>query len=243
MVRANQPLVDRMDTSVGPFRIEVLEPLQSLRVVCDAPDLELSCDLRWEGVFEAWIEPRHYSRKHGRVVFDTSRFAQNGRWTGWLRVGDETPDRWWGARDRSWGVRPVGEPERLGSAQPDHTLEPGTRMIRKPSTFHLPDAPGGPLAITCTPMVHNYLDIGTGYGLGNECRQGMWIGNDVTVEGKSWTMEELETWAWWAIVEHCARFEYDDPALGSQTGHAMFEHMFIGAYPPVGLPEATSVAT
>ena len=25
-----------------------------------------------------------------------------------------TPDRWWGTRDRSWGVRPVGEPEPPG---------------------------------------------------------------------------------------------------------------------------------
>ena len=33
VVRANQPLVDRMDTSVGPFRVEVLEPLRRLRVV------------------------------------------------------------------------------------------------------------------------------------------------------------------------------------------------------------------
>ena len=301
VVRANRPLADRMDTSVGPFRIEVVEPLRSLRVVCDAPDLELSCDLRWDGVFEPWIEPRHYSRKHGRVVFDTSRFAQNGRWTGWLRVGEDTievtPDAWWGARDRSWGVRPVGEPEPagihtepvmtgmwnyvpmqfddhsilllvqeegdghrtmdeavriwhdparepewLGSARAVHTLESGTRMIRTPSTFHLPDAPGGPIEILCTPLVHNYLGIGTGYGLGDEYRHGMWLGDDVTVEGKSWTMEELDTWAWWAIVEHCARFEYTDPALGAQTGHGMFEHMFIGAYPPVGLPEGTSVA-
>ena len=37
-------------------------------------------------------------------------------------VGDETfrvtPDRWWGTRDRSWGVRPVGEPEHPGIRRP-----------------------------------------------------------------------------------------------------------------------------
>src|SRR3546814_1320540 len=26
-----------------------------------------------------------------------------------------TPDHWWGSRDRSWGIRPVGEPEPPGS--------------------------------------------------------------------------------------------------------------------------------
>ena len=45
---------------------------------------------------------------------DSSRFAQIGTWRGTLQVGGETfqvtPDRWKGVRDRSWGVRPVGEP-------------------------------------------------------------------------------------------------------------------------------------
>ncbi len=100
VVRANRPLADRMDTAVGPLRIEVIEPLRSLRIICEGAHATVECDLRWDGVFAPWTEPRHFSRKHGRVVFDTCRFAQNGRWTGWLRVGDErfdvTPDRWWG---------------------------------------------------------------------------------------------------------------------------------------------------
>ena len=54
-------------------------------------------------------------------------------------------------------------------------------------------------------------------------------------------MEELDTWAWWAIVEHCARFEYSD-AAGDHVGHGMFEHMFIGRYPQLGLDEPHSVA-
>lgn len=46
------------------------------------------------------------------------RYAQTGRWSGWLEVDGTrhqvTPDRWWGSRDRSWGIRPVGEPEPPG---------------------------------------------------------------------------------------------------------------------------------
>ena len=30
----------------------------------------------------AFLEPRQYIRKHGRVLFDTMRFAQTGCWTG-----------------------------------------------------------------------------------------------------------------------------------------------------------------
>ncbi len=33
-----------------------------------------------------------------------------------------TPDRCWGTRDRSWGVRPVGEPESDGIRQGEHVL-------------------------------------------------------------------------------------------------------------------------
>jgi len=42
-------------------------------------------------------------------------------------VGDETyevtPDRWWGARDHSWGVRPVGEPEPPGIRQGELSMD------------------------------------------------------------------------------------------------------------------------
>jgi hypothetical protein len=52
------------------------------------------------------------------VIFDSFRLAQTGRWSGQVRSGSAeftiTPDRWRGSRDRSWGVRPVGESEAPG---------------------------------------------------------------------------------------------------------------------------------
>ena len=49
---------------------------------------------------------------------DVSRYAQVGVWEGSLEVAGQhvhvTPDTWKGARDRSWGVRPVGEAEPPG---------------------------------------------------------------------------------------------------------------------------------
>ncbi len=118
VLRASRELGDRMDTSVGPFRVEIIEPLRSLRLVAEDNDLGLSFDLTWEGSITAFEEPRQYIRRHGRVLFDSIRFAQTGFWTGSLTIdGDEiavTPDRWWGTRDRSWGIRPVGEAEPAG---------------------------------------------------------------------------------------------------------------------------------
>ncbi len=118
VVRASRELGDRMDTTVGPFRVEVIEPLVKVRFVLEPNEHGISFDLVWTGAIPAFEEPRHYIRKHGRVLFDSVRFAQTGFWAGSLKVGDEsfevTPDRWKGTRDRSWGVRPVGEQEPPG---------------------------------------------------------------------------------------------------------------------------------
>ena len=119
VVRASRELGDRMDTSVGPLRVEVLEPLHRLRIVCEPHDESpIAFDLTWEGSVPAVEEPRQFLRRHGRVLFDTIRLAQTGRWSGTLTTGEHTfevtPERWWGTRDRSWGVRPVGEEEPAG---------------------------------------------------------------------------------------------------------------------------------
>jgi hypothetical protein len=119
VVRASRELgIDRMDTAVGPFGVTVLEGLRRLRVVLAGNPHGLSFDLTWEGAIPAQLEPRHFLRWQERPVFDSMRLAQTGRWSGSITIDGETidvtPDRWWGSRDRSWGVRPVGEPEPPG---------------------------------------------------------------------------------------------------------------------------------
>ena len=124
VVRASRPLTDRADTSVGPVRIEVVEPLRKLRVIVetDRPaESNLAMDVTWTSAIDPFEEPRQYLRTRGTVVFDTQRFAQLGRWEGTLTVAGidiaVTPDRCGGARDRSWGVRPVGEKQPDGIRQ------------------------------------------------------------------------------------------------------------------------------
>ena len=119
VVRASRELADRADVSVGPFRVEVIEGLKRVRFALDdAPENPIAMDLTWDAAIPAFLEPRQVIRRSGRLLFDSSRFAQTGCWSGTLRVGDETfavtPERWKGCRDRSWGVRPVGEPEPPG---------------------------------------------------------------------------------------------------------------------------------
>ncbi len=116
---------DRMTQAVGPYRIEVVEPLERIRIVCDADDHGLGLDLTWTGSFPVIDEPPHVLRQGGRALLEAQRFAQLGTWAGTIRLeGEEIPvteDRWVGNRDRSWGIRPVGEPEPAGrgAAEPD----------------------------------------------------------------------------------------------------------------------------
>ena len=115
---------DRLRQEVGPYRIEVLEPLQRIRLVCDGDEFGVGFDLTWTGSFPAIEEEPHVVRHSGRVIIDAQRFAQVGTWSGELRVDGEaiavSDDRWVGTRDRSWGIRPVGEaePAGRGAAEP-----------------------------------------------------------------------------------------------------------------------------
>jgi len=126
VVRASKVIGDRADISVGPIRIEVLEGLQKLRIVLDDNEANIRMDVVGEGEHFPYLEPRHYIRKRGRVLFDTMRFAQLGRWRGGIEIGgdkyDITPDRWVGSRDRCWGIRPVGEAEPLGIHQQSQAM-------------------------------------------------------------------------------------------------------------------------
>jgi hypothetical protein len=102
--------MERMDLSVGPIRIEVLEPLKRLRLIVEAPGEGLAADLVFDGRAFPIEEPRFIRRNGPRAFMDYTRLTQNGRYRGWIeRDGVRRDvDGFVGTRDRSWGVRPVG---------------------------------------------------------------------------------------------------------------------------------------
>ncbi|MGH9137604.1 MAG: hypothetical protein ACRD0G_11235 [Acidimicrobiales bacterium] len=111
----------RLEPNVGRYRIEVAEPLQRVRLACDSDDHGVAFDLTWHASFPAVMEQPHVMRSGpggSRAILDASRFAQVGSWEGVVRVGGDEltvdPATWMGTRDRSWGIRPVGEPEAPG---------------------------------------------------------------------------------------------------------------------------------
>lgn len=105
--------VERNSTVVGPLNLEVLKPMKKLRAVLEPNETGISCDLTFIARTAPIEEPRSIMRRQERIVMDTSRFAQFGRWQGWIEVKGKRleidPKRVLGTRDRSWGIRPVGE--------------------------------------------------------------------------------------------------------------------------------------
>ena len=105
---------------VGPFRIEILEPLKSLRVVLEPNETGISADLLWIPRTSSFAEGYQYMRRR-RGTMQATRFNQFGYWQGEIKTPGQTvaidPRRVYGTKDRSWGVRPVGDPD-LGGAPP-----------------------------------------------------------------------------------------------------------------------------
>ncbi len=130
---------DRMDTTVGPFQVEVVEPLKQLRIVCDDNEHGISFDLLFDGTAPAVEEPRTVIRKYARTTMDTSRYTQMGRWQGKLTVAGDTievnAEDYLGVRDHSWGVRPVGESEPMGININEYTGKYGFFHMWAPMQF------------------------------------------------------------------------------------------------------------
>jgi hypothetical protein len=104
---------DRAVTEIGPIRVEILEPMKKIRFVADGSKDGIAADLTFDARSVA-VEEERQTRVAGTIpVMDVTRFTQNGTWSGWIELDgtripiDPAVAR--GTRDRSWGIRPVGE--------------------------------------------------------------------------------------------------------------------------------------
>lgn len=110
---------ERTDMSCGPMRIEVLEPMRRARVVLDDNPSGLACDLTFSARTAAIEEARQTLWNGPRRTLDSTRFDQFGAWSGTVHTPDgdiavrEEVCR--ATKDRSWGVRGVGEPPTGGA--------------------------------------------------------------------------------------------------------------------------------
>ena len=113
---------ERTEMSVGPFRLEIVEPLRRARVILDDNESGVACDLTFSARSSAIQEARQILWDRQRKAMDATRFAQFGRWSGTVSHPDGEytvdSDTWRGTKDRSWGIRRVGERVSVGAPQP-----------------------------------------------------------------------------------------------------------------------------
>ena len=111
-LRASRELnSERMDISAGPMAIAVMEPLRVLRFTVQEHD-GIAADILFTGRAFPIQEPRFTRRIGTRGFQDVTRMTQNGHWSGWISVDGrriELSPAAMGTRDRSWGIRPIGE--------------------------------------------------------------------------------------------------------------------------------------
>lgn len=108
---------ERMDTTVGPISIEVIEPLKVLRVRAASAEHGIKADITFHARALPVEEPRFTYRIGPSTMMDYTRLTQNGDYDGFVEAAGKrvelSRDKIVGTRDRSWGIRPVG----LGNPQ------------------------------------------------------------------------------------------------------------------------------
>jgi hypothetical protein len=120
---------ERSELTIGPYTLQVVKPMREIRIRLEKNETGVECDLTFRARTLPFEEPGAILNDGNRVMLDTSRFVQFGTWQGFVTAGGSTiaidASRVVGTRDRSWGIRPAGEPER--GAPP--TAEPGIFWI------------------------------------------------------------------------------------------------------------------
>lgn len=303
VVRGSRALgADRDDLRIGPFRVVVVEGLARLRISLEPGHGDVSFDLEFNADAPAALEPRHFQRQLERVTFDTQRFVQTGDWTGSITVDgnryEVTPETWRGNRDRSWGIRPVGEAEPpgrraadsdnasffwiyavmrfddfavvsivqekrdgervmddarliwadpargvqwLGRVEHDVTFVPGSREPVA-ATLRFLKPSGATTTVECTPRLANFIGFGTGYGLEQDWRHGMWQG-DEKVEARRLKVSEFDpTMKLFCPVDHLSSFALTDADGTVHQGEGLFEFAVIGPHDQYGYTSYIDVA-
>lgn len=101
------------ELTVGPFALHIVEPMGRHRIVLTANETGMECELVFTPHTACIEEGRQTLRNQRHLVMDATRLDQFGTWEGWirydgrrLRVDGHTT---LGLKDRSWGIRPVGD--------------------------------------------------------------------------------------------------------------------------------------
>jgi hypothetical protein len=98
---------DPDQAQIGAVSIEVVKPLEEIRLRVEDPDFPVQMDLTYRGRFVPVATDRHRIEVRGEVVTDYMNFFQSGLYSGTIAVeGREYAlSDHAGFRDRGWGLR------------------------------------------------------------------------------------------------------------------------------------------
>jgi hypothetical protein len=143
-IRVSRKLRPDMDHyGAGPLRLELVEPMQVLRLVLEDNQHGIACDLWCHSTVAPYEDPAEIHRVDGRLLSERLTYELVGECSGWVAVDGERIEldrtttsffrnHSWGAQAGRGGPRPYGAP--TGSRR-----VPG---VRQWVLFHLPSHGG-----------------------------------------------------------------------------------------------------
>ncbi len=141
-----------------------------------------------------------------------------------------------GVRELEEAMRVWADPSKpnewLGRPEYEHDRVPGTRMLDG-SVISFSDSN---IVMNCTPLLANFVAIGTGYGIEDDWRHGMYQGPDPVVQGLQYKVEDIKGIGQYGVVDHVGKFEYD-----GHVGYGLYEHGFWGRFEKYGLNDRAAV--
>ena len=109
-IRVSRRLRPDMGTlAVGPLRLEIVEPLRTVRLVLEDNEHDISLDVRCRSTVLPYEDPAEVTRVDGRLISERITYEVTGKCDGWVRVGgDRVPlnpatDSFF--RNHSWGYQ------------------------------------------------------------------------------------------------------------------------------------------
>jgi hypothetical protein len=135
--RRLRPAMERL--GAGPLRLEIVEPLETVRLVLDENAIGIALDVTCHTANSPYMGPIEVRRVDGRLLSERATYEITGACEGWVEVDGEriTLDRTTASffRDHSWGYQPPrGRPTAHGAPQPSKRA-PG---VRQWVLFHTP---------------------------------------------------------------------------------------------------------
>ena len=131
-IRLSRRLRPDMDHyGVGPLRIEIVEPMRTLRFVLDENEFDISCDVLCTSTVLPYEDPVEITRVDGRLLSERATYELVGVCDGWVEVAGKryeltaTTSSFF--RNHSWGNQAGRGGPRYGAPRPRRRV-PGVRQ-------------------------------------------------------------------------------------------------------------------